>query len=175
LYRTWHRSPERYDRENLATRLRRQLVKLNLNVEQYLAGRSLADLSSDEVYVLAKIIPEFTRDKRHAAYKGVLREALEEGYVDTASSLEVLQQIRSELEIGEPEHRQVLEELGVEDPQLLDPHQRRTKENLVRLNGYRKALELPCTDKSSQTGFESRAVAAVTSVKTAVGRLVCTR
>lgn len=52
-----------------------------------------------------------------------------------------MQQIRSELEIGEPEHRQVLEELGVKDPQLLDPHQRRTKENLVRLNGYRKALE----------------------------------
>ena len=141
LYRTWHRSPERYDRENLATRLRRQLVKLNINVEQYLSGRSLDDLSSDEVYVLAKIIPEFNREKRHVAYKGVLREALEEGYVDTSSSLEVLQQIRSELEISEPEHREILEELGVEDPQLLDPSQRRTKENLVRLNGYRKALE----------------------------------
>ncbi len=141
LYRTWRRSPERYDRENLATRLRRQLVKLKLNVEQYLAGRSLDDLSTDEVYVLAKILPEFNREKRHTAYKGVLKEALEEGYVDTASSLEVLQQIRSELEISEPEHRQVLEELGVEDPQLLDPHQQRSKENLVRLNGYRKALE----------------------------------
>ncbi len=152
LYRTWHRSPERYDRENLATRLRRQLVKLQINVEQYLAGRSLADLSSDEVYVLAKIIPEFTREKRHAAYKGVLREALEEGYVDTASSLEVLQQIRSELEISEPEHRQVLEELGVEDPQLLDPQQRRSKENLVRLNGYRKALERMIALRERQAG-----------------------
>jgi Cyclic nucleotide-binding domain/4Fe-4S binding domain len=152
LYRTWHRSPERYDRENLATRLRRQLVKLQINVEQYLSGRSLADLSSDEVYVLAKIIPEFTREKRHAAYKGVLREALEEGYVDTASSLEVLQQIRSELEIGEPEHRQVLEELGVEDPQLLDPQQRRSKENLVRLNGYRKALERMMGLRERQAG-----------------------
>jgi hypothetical protein len=151
LYRTWHRSPERYDRENLATRLRRQLVKLQLNVDRYLAGRSLDDLSSDEVYVLAKIIPEFTREKRHVAYKGVLREALEEGYVDTSSSLEVLQQIRSELEIGEPEHRQILEELGVEDPQLLDPHQRRTKENLVRLNGYRKALERVMALRERQT------------------------
>lgn len=141
LYRTWQRSPEIYDRENLAMRLRRQLVKLNINVEQYLAGRSLDDLSTDEVYVLAKILPEFTREKRHAAYKGVLREALEEGYVNTSSSLEVLQQIRSELEISEPEHRQVLVELGVEDPELLDPQQQRSKENLVRLNGYRKALE----------------------------------
>ena len=141
LYQTWQRSPERYDRENLATRLRRQLVKLQLNVEQYLAGRTLADLSTDEVYVLAKVLPEFNREKRHTAYKGVLREALEEGYVDTASSLEVLQQIRSELEISESEHRQVLAELGVEDPELLDPQQQRSKENLVRLNGYRKALE----------------------------------
>jgi Cyclic nucleotide-binding domain len=141
LYRTWQRSPEIYDRENLAMRLRRQLVKLNINVERYLAGRSLDDLSTDEVYVLAKILPEFTREKRHTAYKGVLREALEEGYVNTASSLEVLQQIRSELEISEPEHRQVLVELGVEDPELLDPQQQRSKENLVRLNGYRKALE----------------------------------
>jgi Cyclic nucleotide-binding domain/4Fe-4S binding domain len=155
LYRTWHRSPERYDRENLATRLRRQLVKLKINVEQYLGGRSLDDLSSDEVYVLAKIIPEFNREKRHVAYKGVLREALEEGYVDTASSLEVLQQIRSELEISEPEHRQILEELGVEDPQLLDPHQRRTKENLVRLNGYRKALERVMALRERQAGTQT--------------------
>jgi hypothetical protein len=155
LYRTWHRSPERYDRENLATRLRRQLVKLKINVEQYLSGRSLEDLSSDEVYVLAKIVPEFTREKRHVAYKGVLREALEEGYVDTASSLEVLQQIRSELEVSEPEHRQILEELGVEDPQLLDPHQRRTKENLVRLNGYRKALERVMSLRERQAGSQT--------------------
>jgi Cyclic nucleotide-binding domain/4Fe-4S binding domain len=141
LYHAWQRSPERYDRENLATRLRRQLVKLQLDVEKYLSGRSLADLSTDEVYVLAKILPEFTREKRHTAYKGVLKESLEEGYVDTASSLEVLQQVRSELEISEPEHRQILEELGVEDPALLDPQQQRSKENLVRLSGYRKALE----------------------------------
>jgi CRP-like cAMP-binding protein len=154
LYRTWQRSPEIYDRENLATRLRRQLVKLKINVEQYLAGRSLDDLSTDEVYVLAKVLPEFTREKRNTAYKGVLQEALEEGYVDTASSLEVLQQIRSELEISEAEHRQILAELGVEDPELLDPHQRRSKENLVRLNGYRKALERMMLLRERQTQLE---------------------
>jgi Cyclic nucleotide-binding domain/4Fe-4S binding domain len=141
LYRTWQRNPNLYDRESLATRLRRQLGKLQLNVAQFLDGRSLADLNTDEVYVLAKVVPGFTKEKRYQVYKGVLREALEEGYVNTSSSLEVLQQMRSELDISEEEHRAVLEELGVEDPELLDPNQKRSRENLVRLTGYRKALE----------------------------------
>jgi hypothetical protein len=141
LYRTWQRNPDRYAREGLASRLRRQLSRLKLNVAQFLEGRSLEDLNTDEVYVLAKVVPGFTKEKRHEAYKGVVREALEEGYVNTASSLEMLQQMRTELDISEEEHRVVLEELGVEDPELLDPSQQRSRENLVRLTGYRKALE----------------------------------
>ena len=141
LYKTWQRHPEIYSRESLASRLRRQLSRLELNVAQFLEGRSLSDLTTDEVYVLAKVLPGFTKEKRHQAYKGVLREALEEGYVNTSSSLEVLQQMRSELDISEEEHRQVLEELGIEDPELLDPNRQRSRENLVRLTGYRRALE----------------------------------
>jgi hypothetical protein len=161
LYCTWQKSPELYDRENLAARLRRQLAKLKVNIEKYLGGRSLADLNTDEVYVLAKILPEFNREKRHAAYKGVLRESLEEGYVDTASSLAVLQQMRAELEISDSEHRQVLDELGVEDPALLDPQQRRSKENLVRLNGYRKALERMVALRERQAPPDRRSQARV--------------
>lgn len=141
LYRTWQRNPDRYAREGLASRLRRQLSRLALNVAQFVEGRSIESLTTDEVYVLAKVLPGFTQEKRHEAYKGVLREALEEGYVNTASSLEVLQQMRSELDISEDEHRKVLEQLGVEDPDLLDPNRQRSRENLVRLTGYRKALE----------------------------------
>jgi Cyclic nucleotide-binding domain len=141
LYRTWHRSPAQYGRESLTSRLRRQLGKLQLNLTEFLEGRTLADLNTDEVFVLAKVLPGFTKEKRHAAYKGVLGEALGEGYVDTASSLAVLQQLRSQLDISEAEHREVLLELGVEDPQLLDPQYQRSRENQVRLTGYRRALE----------------------------------
>jgi hypothetical protein len=49
--------------------------------------------------------------------------------------------MRSELNISNEEHREVLEELGVEDPELLNPSKKRSRENLVRLTGYRKALE----------------------------------
>ncbi|BAZ45509.1 cyclic nucleotide-binding protein [Chondrocystis sp. NIES-4102] len=141
LYKTWQRSPDLYSRENLAGRFRKQLEKLQLNVSELLEGRSLSDLNIHEVYILARVLPGFTREKRHQAYKGVVREALEEGYVNYSSSLEVLQQLRQELGITDDEHRQVLEELGIEDPELLNPDRQRSLENQIRLSGYRKSLE----------------------------------
>jgi hypothetical protein len=141
VYKTWRRTPDLYSRESLASRFRKQLEKLQLNVSQFMEGRSLGDLNIHEVYVLAKVLPGFTKEKRHQAYKGVVREMLEEGYVNYSSSLEVLQQMRQELSITDDEHREVLEELGIEDPQLLDPNRQRSLENQIRLSGYRKSLE----------------------------------
>jgi len=141
LYKTWRRSSDFYSRENLASRFRKQLEKLQINVSQFLEGRTLSDLNTHEVYVLAKVLPSFTREKRHQAYKGVVREALEEGYVNFSSSLEILQQMRQELGITDDEHRVVLDELGIEDPELLNPNRQRSLENQIRLSGYRKSLE----------------------------------
>jgi CRP-like cAMP-binding protein len=141
VYKTWRLSPDLYARENLASRFRKQLEKLKLNLDPYLEGRSLSELNTHEVYILAKVLPGFTREKRHTAYKGVVREALEEGYANYSSSLEVLQQLRQELGITDDEHRQVLEELGIEDPELLNPDRQRNLENQIRLTGYRKSLE----------------------------------
>lgn len=140
-YKIWHRSSDLYSRENLANRFRKQLERLQLNLTQFLEGRSLADLNTHEIYILAKVLPGFTREKRHTAYKGVVREALEEGYVNYSSSLEVLKQLRQELAITDDEHREVLEELGIEDPELLNPERQRSLENQIRLSGYRKSLE----------------------------------
>lgn len=141
LVQTWERSPELYSKESLATRLRKQLSKLSLNITNFLEGRSLEDLTTDEVYVLAKVLPGFNKDKRHEVYKGVLKESLEEGYVNTSSSLEVLAQLRLQLNLTDDEHRTIIEELGIEDPDLLNPQKLHTVENTVRLTGYRKALE----------------------------------
>lgn len=141
FYRTLQRDPELYTRESLAGRFRKQLLKMDFPLHQYFSGRDIEDLNPHEVYVLAKVLPGFTKQKRDEAYKGVLREALEEGYVNTSSSLEVLRQLRLELDVSDSEHCMVLDELGVEDPTLLDPNRQRTLENLVRISGYRKALE----------------------------------
>ncbi|MFM7885740.1 MAG: cyclic nucleotide-binding domain-containing protein [Pseudanabaena sp.] len=141
LARTLRRDPELYAREGLAGRFRKQLLKMNFPLNQYFSDRDVDDLNPHEVYVLAKVLPGFTKQKRYEAYKGVLRESLEEGYTNSSSSLELLRQLRTELDISDTEHRTLLEELGVEDPQLLDPSRQRNLENLVRISGYRKALE----------------------------------
>jgi CRP-like cAMP-binding protein len=156
LQQSWGRSPARYSRENLAGRLRKQLTRLNLDTSRFLEGRSLEELSADEVYVLAKVLPDFTQEKRHQAYKGVVRDALAEGYATTANSLDVLQQMRRELDISENEHRQVLEELGVEDPDLLSPDRQRSLENQIRLSGYQRSLErlLRLQSQPNLTSFE---------------------
>jgi CRP-like cAMP-binding protein len=141
LARGWRRSPALYERENLAERFRRQLEKMGLEVGQLLQGRALRDLNPDEVYVLARVLPGFGSRQRHEAYKGVVRDALAEGYVNASSSLAVLGQMRRELGISDDEHRQLLEELGVEDPELLNPDKKRSLEDQVRLSGYRRSLE----------------------------------
>jgi hypothetical protein len=141
LYHTIKRNPDLYAKEGLAGRFRKQLIKMDFPLQQYFSDRSIEDLNPHEVYVLAKVLPGFTKQKRYEAYKGVLREALEEGYVDTSSSLDVLRQLRIELDISDSEHLNLSEELGVEDPTLLDPTLKRNLENLVRISGYRKALE----------------------------------
>ncbi len=169
LYRAWSRSPDLYGRENLAERFRKQLARMDLDVGQYLDGRSLADLGTEEVYVLAKVLPGFTGQKRLEAYKGVVREALEEGFVNAASSLEVLQQMRLSLGISDDEHRSLLEELGVEDPGLLDPLNRRSLEDQIRLSGYRKSLERLQLLQRLGTGTDSGSADALGSLRREYG------
>ncbi|MBD2362203.1 EF-hand domain-containing protein [Anabaena minutissima FACHB-250] len=140
LCRTWQRNPDLYQRESLASRLRKQLSKLNLDTSRFLEGRSLDELSADEVYVLAKVLPGFHKEKRLQVYKGVLQEALKEGYVDYSSSLEVLQQMRQELDITKEEHDLILTELEVEYPTILDPTKQHNREDLLRQESYREAF-----------------------------------
>lgn len=140
LYRTWNRSAGLYSRESVATRLRKQLIQLKLNVSQFLEGRSLETLTADEVYVLAKILPDFTKEKRLHAYKQVLCEAIDEGAMNSATSLEVLQHLRRELDISDNDHHIILTELGVENPDLLNPAKQRSREDWLRLRSYRERL-----------------------------------
>ncbi len=142
LQRTWQRSQPRYQKENLTSSLRRQLQKLGTNWKEFLEGRDLADLGTDEIYVLAKVLPGFSQDSRLQVYRGVLQEALVSGKTQSANSLELLQDIRTELKISEEDHYQMLAELGIEDPQLLDPDIQRSQEDRLRLDGYRRGLEL---------------------------------
>lgn len=140
LSRTLNRSSELYTRESLANTLRRQLGKLTIDFSRFLEGRSMEDLKAEEVYVLAKVLPGFNQEQSLQVYKGVLRETLEQGNADSASSLEVLRPIRQELNIKDEDHFAVLTELSSVEPDLLDPKKRRTRENQLRIESYRQAL-----------------------------------
>ncbi|NEZ64910.1 calcium-binding protein [Leptolyngbyaceae cyanobacterium CCMR0082] len=140
LYRTWPRTPALYQREGLASRLRKQLRKINLDVGKFLEGRALDDLTADEVYVLAKVLPGFTHDKRLQAYRAILQESLEEGAMTSATSLDLLQNMRRELEITDEEHGACLADVGIDDPDLLNPDRQQSREDWLRLEGYRLVL-----------------------------------
>lgn len=142
LYRTWDRSNEQYIKESFADKLRRQLKKLAIDFSKFLEGRSLDELKPSELHVLAKVLPNVTKQDRLQVYFGVLKEALEAGHANAASSLEVLRSMREKLGISSEEHNAALTEVGIEDPLLLDPREKLSRENQLRLESYRQALEL---------------------------------
>ncbi len=119
LYRSWNRSAEQYHRESLIHSFRRQLQKLPIDLSQVLEGRSLEQLTVDELYVLAKVLPNATRQDRLQVYKGVLQEELEQGRCRSVTSLETLTPIREKLGLSEEEHHTLLTEIGGDQPHLL--------------------------------------------------------
>jgi hypothetical protein len=141
LTKVWPRSSELHSQEGLASRFRTKLVKMGLDLQKALAGKSINDLNPQAVIVLAKVLPEFGKEKRFQIYKDVLREALEEGYTGFVGSLEKLRQLRQELGLTDDEHQEILDALQVEDPDLRRQEHQRNLEDQVRINGYRRALE----------------------------------
>ena len=140
LIRSLARDPELYSRERLARSLRDQLVHMGFRSEDMLEGRPIDRLSADEVYVLAKTLPNFTAAQKRAAYRTILAEALETGHTKSAESLETLTHLRAELGITEGDHHAITEALGVHDPLLLNPEAGRSVEHRVRRENYRRFL-----------------------------------
>jgi len=147
LVKTWSRSVEQYARERDWNFLRRQLNKLDINFSQFLDGRSLDQLSPDELYALAKVLPGFTHQYRLQVYTGVLREALEQRSVNASSSLNVFKTLRQELGINDSEHWTVLTKLHTEEPQLFAPRQRQTLDDArtVRRSAWKATLQEDAT------------------------------
>jgi pSer/pThr/pTyr-binding forkhead associated (FHA) protein len=137
---TFGRTADQYQRESLSNALRRQLKKLGIDMSQFLQ-RGTDELKPDEVYVLAKVLPGFDRQSRLKVYQGVLEEALADGKTQSANSLEILQDVREELQITPDEHYKVLQSVGVESPSLLDPNIQRGREEQLRLTSYQKGME----------------------------------
>lgn len=116
LFRSFARNQHRYHKENISNSLRRQIQKLGVNLQDSLEGRSLEDLSTDEVYILAKVLPQFGRESILLVYQGILEEALTNGEMHSEDGLKILEDIREQLKITQAEHYDILTLISTEKP-----------------------------------------------------------
>ncbi len=142
FWQATQRTPLLYRREGLASSLLEQLRALKVDVTRYLEGRTLEELKPDEVYVLAKTLPQFSHEQKLQAYRNILEDALQRGRTNSAASLDVLREVRAELGVGDEEHRRLVDELGAGSATSLDPDQAASYENWIRVANYKRSIEL---------------------------------
>jgi Cyclic nucleotide-binding domain/4Fe-4S binding domain len=175
LVRSLRRDADLYSRERVARSLRDQLVRMGFRSEDMLEGRPLDQLSADEVYVLAKTLPNFSVAQKREAYRAILSEALETGHTKTAESLKLLADVREQLGLTVADHHAITDALGLQDPGLLDPDIQGSVEVQVRRENYRKFLvdlverECPAGVKPAQYLASAEAAAAIGPVRAFFG------
>ena len=121
--------------------MRAQLIRLGFRSEDVLDGRPLDSLSADEVYVLAKSLPNFTAGQKREAYRAIVSEALESGQARVSDSLQLLGDVRQQLGLSTDDHNAILQSLGIEDASLLDTAKVRSVEDKLRFDNYRQFLQ----------------------------------
>lgn len=119
LYRTLGRTREQYERERLAASMRKQLRKLNPPTEA-LKGRSIEELSSDEVYTLVNALTAFSHHNRIVTYAGILQDLLEQRVIEPSNS-EFCASLRQKLNLKDEDHFLALQEIQKVKPELLLP------------------------------------------------------
>jgi len=118
LFRSWGRDQATYRRESTSESLRRQLKDLP-ELAAALDGRSLAELSPQEVFTLAKALPAVGLQRSREIYRGVVADMLRTGRLDRAASLLQLQDLRQTLQLEAQDHHEVMRWLAQEQPGLL--------------------------------------------------------
>jgi hypothetical protein len=134
------RDADIYLRERLGKTLRQQLVRMGFRSEDLLEGRPIEQLSADEVYVLAKTLPNFSAAQKREAYRHILVDALETGQTHSSNSLQLLRDVREQLGLSDGDHAAIVEAVGIQDPTLLDTDSARSIELRLRRENYRSFM-----------------------------------
>jgi CRP-like cAMP-binding protein len=168
MARSLARDADVYRRERSARSLRDQLVRMGFHSEEVLEGRPIDQLSADEIYVLAKTLPNFTVAQKREAYRAILTEALESGHTKSADSLKLLSDVREQLGLTDADHHAITEAVGVQDPTLLDPEAQGSAELQVRRENYRKFLT-DLVQRQCPAGVKPAAYLASAEAQEAIG------
>lgn len=118
MFRTFGRTHAQYNRESMAISLRKQLHKLNID-QSLLDGRSLQELSADEVYTLVKVLPEFSQKLRLELYAGIVQDLLEQNLTDVVGSIDFCRKLRQELQVKDSDHFAAIEAIAASHPEVL--------------------------------------------------------
>ncbi len=120
LYRGWFRDRSTYTRESTSNSLRKQLAKILPQLDQHLEGRRLSDLSPQEIYTLAKVLPAQVGETKRQIYRSVLQDLFSSGRLERAESLVQLEELRQSLALVGEDHYAAIRELAISDPRILD-------------------------------------------------------
>ena len=126
LAKNWGRSSEQYQRDTLVYNFRRQLKKLlPIEIAPFLNGRSLDELTSNELFVLTSVLPQFQRKDRLQIYKGILQETLSHGNIAVQNTIETFKELRQRLALNDEEHYSILSDISREQPSVVYPSEQK--------------------------------------------------
>lgn len=137
VYRSWFRDSGRYHRESLAHSLRNQLKRLKNNWDVYLNGRTLEQLSTDEIHLVSDLTSTLESSSRLSFYESFLNDAISQGTADTIEGRRVFENLRKSCGISLDEHRLIVDrlkgEFEIDDTLLISAN--------LRLNAFKAQLE----------------------------------
>jgi len=136
-WNVWRRTRRLWQREAMASVFRRRLAELPLDLSPHLDGRTLDQLSTDEVGVLAAVLPGLNQSLRQRLYQGVLTDAAAAGQLGSADGDAMLGRLRSQLHIPDDQHELLVAALP-------------TAGSIKRLDSYRQAVERLVLDGLSE-------------------------
>ncbi len=122
LYRTLRRTRTQYERENMTASLKKQLQKLAID-PTLLEGRSLDDLTPDEIYTLVKVLQGVSQQVRLQTYTGVVLDLLRQQNISASGSFEFCRQLRQDLQLTDADHFSTVETIAALNPELLSSSQ----------------------------------------------------
>jgi len=91
--------------------------------------RSIDQLSADEIYVLAKTLPNFTVAQKREAYEQSSPKLWRAAILNLPRASGCLSDVREQLGLTDADHHAITEAVGVQDPALLDPESPRIVSN----------------------------------------------
>lgn len=141
FYRGWYRERSTYKRESTTNSLRKQLAKLLPDLEHHLEGRSLAELSANEVYTLVKVLPAQVGKTKRQIYGSVLEDLFSSGRLERAESLVQLEELRQSLGLVDEDHYAAIREFAISNPRILDLGQLQLDSRSLRQQAACEALE----------------------------------